>query len=437
MPPKVVAPGDVGEVRHRQHPGGGDEEAPAVAGAVGSGDVPRPGGVVPHRCGDRGVEPHVAAQIELVDDVVEVALDLRLPGEVLLPLPLVEELLGEEVAVGVALGVEARARVAVPEPGAADPAAGLEQQGGEPRLAGAVQLVDAGDAGADDQHVDVDCRGVHGSSVPRGFLYRPVSLTTRQRTLRRRGAPHGGRAGQDLGARGAVRDRAARPHPQAALLRPGVLRTRGRTALVAHVADGVPARGDPRAARLRGVPVPRPVGDRPAHRRHGRRRVPEHLPPPGREARRGQRDLLGAVPVPVPRLELWARRQEHRGHAAAHLRRAQPGGGRPRPRTGAVRDLGRLRVDQLRCRRAARARVPRARGLDPRRVEARVDARREVVRVPSPGELEARHRGLRRDVPRRADAPAARHPHEVRDPSKTRRSTRRPSSTPTSSTCAR
>ena len=58
------------------------------------------------------------------------------------------------------------------------------------------------------------------------------------------------------------------------------------------VADGVPARGDPGAARLRRVRVPRPVGHRPAHRRHGRRRVPERLPPPRREDRRGQWHLL-------------------------------------------------------------------------------------------------------------------------------------------------
>ena len=88
----------------------------------------------------------------------------------------------------------------------------------------------------------------------------------------------------------------------------------------------------PAAARLRRVRVPRPVGHRRAHRRHGGRRVPERLPPPRREDRRGRWHLRRRVPVPVPRLVLRARRQEHRGHPAAHLRRAQPGGGGPRPR---------------------------------------------------------------------------------------------------------
>src|SRR3546814_6346139 len=78
-------------------------------------------------------------------------------GKVLLPLPLVEQLAREEVAVAVALRVEAGARVAVPVPGAPDAAAGLDQRGGEALLEGAVELVDAGDARADDEHVDLGC----------------------------------------------------------------------------------------------------------------------------------------------------------------------------------------------------------------------------------------------------------------------------------------
>ena len=86
-----------------------------------------PGRLVVDGRGHRGPEPHVAPEVEAVHHVVEVALDLRLLGEVLLPLPLLEQLLGEEVAVGVALRVEAGPGVAVPVPGAADPVAGLEQ----------------------------------------------------------------------------------------------------------------------------------------------------------------------------------------------------------------------------------------------------------------------------------------------------------------------
>ena len=63
---------------------------------------------------------------------------------------------------------------------------------------------------------------------------------------------------------------------------------------------------------------------------------------------------------------------------------------RHRPRAGAVRGVGRVRVDQPRRRRAAAAAVHRAVRHDPRRVEGGVAAHRVVVRVPPPGELEAR-----------------------------------------------
>ena len=98
-------------------------------------------------------ELHVPAQVELVGDVVEVAEVLGLAGEALLPVPLLEQLLGEGVAVGDALGVEAGARVAVPVPGAAEVVAGLEHGRAHAELEQPVQLVDAADTGADDDHL--------------------------------------------------------------------------------------------------------------------------------------------------------------------------------------------------------------------------------------------------------------------------------------------
>ena len=126
-----------------------------------------PDGLVVDRRGDRGAEPHVAPQVEPVHHMVEVALDLRLLGEVLLPLPLVEQLLREQVGVGVALRVEAGPGVAVPVPGAPHAVAGLEQQRREAGLEGPVELVDTGDARADDQHVDVGSRTGPGAGPVR------------------------------------------------------------------------------------------------------------------------------------------------------------------------------------------------------------------------------------------------------------------------------
>ncbi len=104
------------------------------------------------------VELHVPAQVELVGDVVQVAQVLGLAGEALLPVPLLEQLLGEGVAVGDALGVEAGARVAVPVPGAAEVVPGLEHRGVHAQLDQPVQLVDAADAGTDDDRLVVRLR---------------------------------------------------------------------------------------------------------------------------------------------------------------------------------------------------------------------------------------------------------------------------------------
>ena len=137
--PELLAARHVGDVRHRQHAGRGDEEASpdrrvAVRRAVVGRHEPDARSLVVHRRSDLDAEPHVAPQVETVDHVIEVALDLRLSREVLPPLPLLEELLREQVAVRVALGIEPGTGVAVPEPRSAHSVAGLEQSDGEPAL---------------------------------------------------------------------------------------------------------------------------------------------------------------------------------------------------------------------------------------------------------------------------------------------------------------
>src|SRR5690348_7241969 len=69
------------------------------------------------------------------------------------PVPLVEQLLAEGVAVGIALRIEARARIAVPVPGAAHAAARFEDVRREAELAQAMELVEPRDAGANDDRV--------------------------------------------------------------------------------------------------------------------------------------------------------------------------------------------------------------------------------------------------------------------------------------------
>ena len=123
---------------------------------------------------------------------------------------------------------------------------------------------------------------------------------------------------------------------------------------------------------------------------------------------------------------------------AKDVRRAQPAAGRHRPHAGAVRAVGRVRVDQPRRRRAAAAAVHRAGRHHPRRVEGRVAAHRVVVRLPPPRELEARPGG----VPWSSTTWWRRIPQLVIPGRGTRRatarrSTRGRSSTPRSTTCAR
>ena len=107
------------------------------------------------RGGDAGLELDVAAQIELVGDVVQVTLGLGLAGEMLLPVPFVEQFLRERVAVGPAFGIEPGARVAVPVPGAANAGAGFEYPHREAEFPQSVELIKARDAGADDDGVEI------------------------------------------------------------------------------------------------------------------------------------------------------------------------------------------------------------------------------------------------------------------------------------------
>ena len=161
---------DARDVGHRgggQRADGGDQELGAGAATVVDRELPLVLRLIPGRGEDPAVECDVAAEVELVGDEVAVAEGLRLSREVLAPLPLLEDLVVEGVAVRPALRVEARAGVAVPVPGAADIAASLEDTYGEAERAQAVELVHPGDAGADDDGVVVlwrrnDLRGLVG-----------------------------------------------------------------------------------------------------------------------------------------------------------------------------------------------------------------------------------------------------------------------------------
>ena len=148
---------------------------------------------------------------------------------------------------------------------------------------------------------------------------------------------------------------------EGALLRPRVLRARGRAAVAPRVADGVPARGDPGAGRLRRVRDPRPVGASscaPTTARCAPSRTPAATAACKVVEGRGTCESGFTCPF-----HGWCYGQDGTNtHVPQRrtLRRAQPPARRHRPRAGAVRDVGRLRLDQPRRRRPAAARVHRA-----------------------------------------------------------------------------
>src|SRR5260370_26683657 len=107
------------------------------------------------RGADAAVERDVAAEVELVGDEVEIARRLRLRSEMLGAAPFLQQLLREGIAVGIALGIEARAGITIPVPGAADARPGLEHADPQPQLAQTVELVEARYARADNDGIVV------------------------------------------------------------------------------------------------------------------------------------------------------------------------------------------------------------------------------------------------------------------------------------------
>jgi hypothetical protein len=100
-----------------------------------------------------GFELDMASQIEAISHVIDVAQNLRLRCVLLAPGPLLLQRRIELVGVLHALDVAARARVAVPEPCAADAVTGLEHANAQALLAQLVQHVQAAETSAHDDDI--------------------------------------------------------------------------------------------------------------------------------------------------------------------------------------------------------------------------------------------------------------------------------------------
>src|SRR5437763_14167707 len=113
---------------------------------------------VEDRLFDPGVELDVAPEVEAVSHMVDVTQDLGLRAVAFGPMPFLLQLVREGIRVLHAFDVAAAPRVAVPVPGAADPAGGLEGPHFETELAQTINRVETADPRADDDRIE-----------PRGF----------------------------------------------------------------------------------------------------------------------------------------------------------------------------------------------------------------------------------------------------------------------------
>src|SRR5580692_1404038 len=105
------------------------------------------------RLSDPGVELDVAPEVEAVGHMVDVTQDLRLRAVALGPMPFLLQVVREGIRVLHAFDVAATPWVAVPVPGAANPAAGLEGTHFEAEFTQAIDRVETADSGADDERI--------------------------------------------------------------------------------------------------------------------------------------------------------------------------------------------------------------------------------------------------------------------------------------------
>ena len=161
----------------RQQPGGADHVARLGAHPVVGRNLPALVRFVVHDGRHARVALDVTLQIEFVRDKMQIPLHFRLAREVLAPLPFVDQFLGKGVLVGIALGVETGAWVAIPVPGAADIGAGLEHPRREAELAEFIESIQAGHAGTDDDSIIL-------LGHDQNLLWSAISLHLSRRQLR-------------------------------------------------------------------------------------------------------------------------------------------------------------------------------------------------------------------------------------------------------------
>ena len=124
----------------------GRNQEPAFVGTpILQLDCPSPSIIVIESGFDFTGELDIFEQIEFIGYVLQVSQGLRLPGEMLGPVPLVEQFLGKRICVRVAFRIEPGAGVAIPVPGASHSRSSFEDPDRHAKFPQSVQLVQARD----------------------------------------------------------------------------------------------------------------------------------------------------------------------------------------------------------------------------------------------------------------------------------------------------
>ena len=158
---EAVEPGNVRHGRRRQHADRGDQKPRAISRTIRQRHVPAARILAVMRRGHAAVTPDIAAQIEFIGDEIQITFGFRLRREMFGPIPFLQQFLRKRITVGPAFGIETGTGVAIPVPGAPDIGAGFQDQRLEAKRAQPVQLIQAGDASADDDGIVIQIwRGV-------------------------------------------------------------------------------------------------------------------------------------------------------------------------------------------------------------------------------------------------------------------------------------
>ena len=134
----------------------GDQKARFMRAAIFQCHGPAACLFIPARRLHARLELDIAAQIVFIGDQVQIAFGFRLRREMLGPMPFLQQILVEGIAIRIAFRIEAAARIAVPIPGAANTRACFKHARLHAQLAQPDQLIEPGHAGTDDNGIIIE-----------------------------------------------------------------------------------------------------------------------------------------------------------------------------------------------------------------------------------------------------------------------------------------